>query len=61
MARTILLLAGLTTLLVSGNTATGAATSPAFRGRPVLSPYIGLFQGNNAGLNSYFAMCDRCK
>ena len=55
MARTILLLACLTALVASGSTAEAQRRVPAFRSRPVLSPYIGLFQGNNAGLNSYFA------
>lgn len=55
----LLLLVGLLAILANSNTAEAQARSPRrvpnFNRRPILSPYINLFQSNNGGMNSYFA------
>jgi hypothetical protein len=56
MARRILLLGCLTTLLACADVAEAQRRVPGYRSRPVLSPYINLFRGDNAGLNSYFSV-----
>jgi hypothetical protein len=56
MGRTTLLLGGLTAMLICCNVAEAQRRTPGFRGRPAISPYVQLFQGSNAGLNSYFGM-----
>ena len=56
MARRILLLGCLTTLWACSGIAEAQRRTPGYQSRPVISPYINLFRGDNAGLNSYFSV-----
>ncbi len=56
MARRILLLGCLTTLLAFSSSVEAQRRTPGFRNRPVISPYVSLFRGDNGGLNSYFSV-----
>jgi hypothetical protein len=54
MSRHVLLFGGLILVLACCRVADAQRRVPNYRNRPAISPYVGLFQGANGGLNSYF-------
>jgi hypothetical protein len=54
MSRQVRLLGVVILLMVCCSVADAQRRMPNYRSRPAISPYVGLFQGANGGLNSYF-------